>query len=116
MTVENTKVSFFDRPNIEKGMIDVGQEIPFGIESVSNPAIGIGDVLQSHIHVTPRLKSVEVKVVEHLVQGVGRVVGVHQLLFSGIFKGFNVHVYVHVIVYLLLPVAIVGLGGYPKGC
>ena len=44
MTVENTKVSFFDRPNIEKGMIDVGQEIPFGIESVSNPAIGIGGV------------------------------------------------------------------------
>jgi 3-oxoacyl-[acyl-carrier-protein] synthase III len=42
--MENTKVSFFDRPNIEKGMIDVGQEIPFGIESVSNPAIGIGGV------------------------------------------------------------------------
>ncbi len=44
MTMENTKVSFFDRPNIEKGVIDVGQGIPFGIESVSNPAVGIGGV------------------------------------------------------------------------
>ncbi|HSL30468.1 MAG TPA: hypothetical protein VK900_14810, partial [Anaerolineales bacterium] len=25
MTVENIKVSFFDRPNVEKGMINVGQ-------------------------------------------------------------------------------------------
>jgi hypothetical protein len=31
MTVENTKVSFFDRPNVEKGLINVGQSIPFGI-------------------------------------------------------------------------------------
>ena len=44
MTVENTKVSFFDRPNIEKGVIDIGQDIPFGIERVSNPAVGIGGV------------------------------------------------------------------------
>ena len=44
MTVENIKVSFFDRPNVEKGMINVGQEIPFGIECVSNPAVGIGGV------------------------------------------------------------------------
>ncbi|MGE5642567.1 MAG: 3-oxoacyl-[acyl-carrier-protein] synthase III C-terminal domain-containing protein [Byssovorax cruenta] len=44
MTVENTKVSFFDRPNIEKGIINVGRGIPFGIECVNNPAIGIGGV------------------------------------------------------------------------
>jgi 3-oxoacyl-[acyl-carrier-protein] synthase III len=44
MTVEQTKVSFFDRPNIAKGMINVGQGIPFGIECVSNPAVGIGGV------------------------------------------------------------------------
>ncbi|HSL29338.1 MAG TPA: 3-oxoacyl-[acyl-carrier-protein] synthase III C-terminal domain-containing protein [Anaerolineales bacterium] len=44
MTVENIKVSFFDRPNVEKGMINVGQGIPFGIECVSNPAVGIGGV------------------------------------------------------------------------
>ncbi len=44
MTGENTKISFFDRPNVEKGTIDVGQGIPFGIECVSNPAIGIGGV------------------------------------------------------------------------
>ena len=44
MTVENTKVSFFDRPNIEMGVIDIGQDIPFGIEHVSNPAVGIGGV------------------------------------------------------------------------
>jgi 3-oxoacyl-[acyl-carrier-protein] synthase III len=44
MTVENTKTSFFDRPNVEKGIINVGQDIPFGIECVSNPAVGIGGV------------------------------------------------------------------------
>jgi 3-oxoacyl-[acyl-carrier-protein] synthase III len=44
MTVETTKVSFFDRPNIEKGMIDIAQGIPFGIECVTNPAVGIGGV------------------------------------------------------------------------
>jgi 3-oxoacyl-[acyl-carrier-protein] synthase III len=44
MTVENTKISFFDRPNVEKGMIDIGNGIPFGIECVSNPAVGIGGV------------------------------------------------------------------------
>ena len=44
MTAENIKVSFFDRPHVEKGMIDVGQEIPFGIECVSNPEVGIGGV------------------------------------------------------------------------
>src|ERR1044072_4861497 len=44
MTGENKKISFFDRPNIEKGTIPVGQGIPFGIECVSNPAIGIGGV------------------------------------------------------------------------
>src|SRR5215216_3661110 len=44
MIGENTSVSFFDRPNIEKGIIHVGQGIPFGIESVSNSAVGIGGV------------------------------------------------------------------------
>jgi len=44
MTVANTKISFFDRPNVEKGMINVGQGIPFGIECVSNQAVGIAGV------------------------------------------------------------------------
>src|SRR5690349_22225157 len=44
MIGENTKISVFDRPNIEKGTIQVGQGVPFGIECVSNPAIGIGGV------------------------------------------------------------------------
>src|SRR5215216_496633 len=44
MIGENTKISFFDRPNVEKGIIEVGQGIPFGMESVSNPAVGIGGV------------------------------------------------------------------------
>ena len=44
MTDENIKVSFFDRPNIEKGLINVGRGIPFGFECVSNPAVGIGGV------------------------------------------------------------------------
>ena len=48
MTIEDTKtelnVSFFDRPGVEKGIIDVAQGIPFGIERVSNPSVGIGGV------------------------------------------------------------------------
>ena len=44
MTIEKTSVSFFDRPNVEKAMIDVGQGIPFGMECVNNPAVGIGGV------------------------------------------------------------------------
>ena len=44
MTAENVKVSFFDRPNVEKELINVGQGIPFGIECVSNTAVGIGGV------------------------------------------------------------------------
>jgi 3-oxoacyl-[acyl-carrier-protein] synthase III len=46
--MESTTVSFYDRPNIEKGTIDVGrgipQGIPFGIERVTNLAVGIGGV------------------------------------------------------------------------
>lgn len=44
MIGENTKVSFFDRPNVEKGIINVGQGIPFAMESVRNSAVGIGGV------------------------------------------------------------------------
>ena len=44
MIGETTKVSFFDRSNVEKGMIQVGQGIPFGFERVTNPAVGIGGV------------------------------------------------------------------------
>jgi 3-oxoacyl-[acyl-carrier-protein] synthase III len=48
MTVSetNSKIteSFYDRPGIEMGTIDVGQGIPFGIEKVSNPSVGIGGV------------------------------------------------------------------------
>jgi 3-oxoacyl-[acyl-carrier-protein] synthase III len=44
MIGETTKVSFFDRPNVEKGVLPVGQGIPFGIERVTNPAVGIGGV------------------------------------------------------------------------
>jgi 3-oxoacyl-[acyl-carrier-protein] synthase III len=48
MTIEDTKTkvneSFFDRPGVEKGLIDVAQGIPFGMERVSNPSVGIGGV------------------------------------------------------------------------
>ena len=36
--------SFFDRPNVQKDIIPVGGGIPFGMESVSNSALGIGGV------------------------------------------------------------------------
>ena len=44
MIGETAKVSFFERPNVEKGIVDVGQGIPFGIERVTNPSVGIGGV------------------------------------------------------------------------
>jgi len=44
MTMESTKVSFYDRPNIEMGTIEVGRGIPFGIERVTNASVGIGGV------------------------------------------------------------------------
>jgi 3-oxoacyl-[acyl-carrier-protein] synthase III len=44
MIGETTKASFFEGPNVETGVIQVGQGIPFGIERVSNPEVGIGGV------------------------------------------------------------------------
>ena len=44
MIGETTKVSFFERPNVEVGVIQVARGIPFGIERVTNPAVGIGGV------------------------------------------------------------------------
>src|SRR5262245_1587900 len=48
MTTEKTKSiaaeSFFDREGVEKGVINLGREIPYGIERVSNSAVGIGGV------------------------------------------------------------------------
>src|SRR5512138_1624643 len=44
MIGENTKVSFFDRPNVEKEVIQVAEGIPFALERVTNPEVGIGGV------------------------------------------------------------------------
>jgi 3-oxoacyl-[acyl-carrier-protein] synthase III len=44
MTGNNTNVSFFDRPNVERGMIDIQGGIPFAVECVANPSVGIGGV------------------------------------------------------------------------
>ena len=46
MTLENVReaISFFDRPGIEKGMINVANGIPFAIERVTNSSVGIGGV------------------------------------------------------------------------
>ena len=47
MNTENpaTKpVSFYDRPDVEKEILPIGGGIPFGMERVSNPTVGIGGV------------------------------------------------------------------------
>jgi 3-oxoacyl-[acyl-carrier-protein] synthase III len=44
MLGENTRVSFFNRPNVETGLIQVGEGVPFGMERVTNPSVGIGGV------------------------------------------------------------------------
>jgi 3-oxoacyl-[acyl-carrier-protein] synthase III len=36
--------SFYDRPGVEKGIIPVGEGVPFGLERVVNEAVGIGGV------------------------------------------------------------------------
>lgn len=50
MSTENTdrkSTSFYDRPNVENEIINIGSGIPLGIERVSNPSIGIGGVYGS---------------------------------------------------------------------
>jgi len=44
MIGEKAKVSFFERPNVETGVVEVGQSIPFGMERVTNSSVGIGGV------------------------------------------------------------------------
>ena len=41
---ETKSVSFFDRPGVEKGVIQVGRGITFGLERVTNSSVGIGGV------------------------------------------------------------------------
>jgi len=43
-TVATKVASFYDRPGIEKSIIQVGDGIPFGVESVTNLSVGIGGV------------------------------------------------------------------------
>src|SRR5215510_11473112 len=42
--VTTTSTSFYDRPGVEKSTIPIGEGIPFGMERVSNPTVGIGGV------------------------------------------------------------------------
>ena len=45
MDIDTTKTaSFYDRPNVEKGVIPISGGIPFGIERVTNTSVGIGGV------------------------------------------------------------------------
>jgi len=43
-TKTSTPVSFFDRPGVEKETISVADGIPFAMERVTNPLVGIGGV------------------------------------------------------------------------
>lgn len=42
--VTTKPTSFYDRPGVEKSIIPIGAGIPFGMERVTNPAVGIGGV------------------------------------------------------------------------
>ena len=44
ITSSSAPTSFYDRPGIQKGSIDVAGGIPFGIERVTNSSVGIGGV------------------------------------------------------------------------
>jgi len=43
-TTSTAFTAFFDRVGIQKGVIHVGEGVPFGYEAVSNPVLGIGGV------------------------------------------------------------------------
>ena len=43
-TATSKPVSFYDRPGVEKGVIPISGGIPFGMERVTNPTVGIGGV------------------------------------------------------------------------
>jgi 3-oxoacyl-[acyl-carrier-protein] synthase III len=42
--VDQEALSFYDRPNVHKELIPIGQGVPFGLERVDNPSLGIGGV------------------------------------------------------------------------
>lgn len=41
-TAEKTSTSFFDELGVEKGIIQVGEGVPYGLMRVSNPTLGLG--------------------------------------------------------------------------
>lgn len=43
-TTESPKLSFFDEAGVEKGVIKVGNGVPFGLMRVSNSQVGVGGV------------------------------------------------------------------------
>lgn len=42
--VKEKTTGFFERPGVEKSIIPIGNGIPFGMERVTNPSVGIGGV------------------------------------------------------------------------
>jgi hypothetical protein len=52
------------------------------------------------------LKGIEVQMVKHVVQGVGRVVSVHQLLLAFELMFAYIKINVHFVLGMLLPVAV----------
>jgi 3-oxoacyl-[acyl-carrier-protein] synthase III len=42
--VSTKTTSFYDRPGVEKSIIPIGEGIPFAMERVANPSVGIGGV------------------------------------------------------------------------
>ena len=65
------------------------------------------------IHHTSRLKGIEVEVIKDLTEGIGRVIGIDEFLVSVQLVGPDVHLYIHGVVDLLLPVT---LGKNPGCC
>ena len=72
---------------------------------VRHPGMRIGHALEPEIHFTPGLKGIVLKVIENLVKGIGRVVGVDQGLLPVKLKVLHVHVDLHRVVDMLLPFA-----------
>jgi len=79
--------------------------------TVTHPAIGVGNGTRAHVHHAAGLKSVEKQVVKNPMKRIGRIIGVHQLLRSGKLMRGYVHINFHGVLGLLLPIAILAHQG-----
>ena len=71
---------------------------------IDHTAVRVEDCLETSIHLTTRLEGVEEYMVKNYLKCVRRVVGVSKLLFPSILVVLYIHVDIHFIIDMLLPI------------